>query len=197
MAIADQLQPMRVLAWPAFRKRQANPHAALLATALQNQGVGIDDWTPMRALFQHVDIWHLHHPDTVVYPRSSLICLIGVLVFGLLLILARLRRTRILWTIHDFDNNDGLHPRLEAWFWRFFLPRVDACICLTSGSVTRARERFPQLQTVPAYVIAHGHYAVMIGNRLLIHKQVVVYFGIQAFCHQVSLSAIKFAVGNF
>ncbi|MCA9471711.1 MAG: hypothetical protein MRJ96_12145 [Nitrospirales bacterium] len=147
-----------VLAWPAFRKERANPHAALLARALREKGVVIDDWTPVRAFMRKVDIWHLHHPDTVVYPRHTFVSFCGVVTFAGLLCLARFRRTRIIWTIHDFTNNDGLHPWLESWFWQFFLPRLDACICLTEGGIVRARERFPQLRELPVYAVPHGHF---------------------------------------
>jgi beta-1,4-mannosyltransferase len=149
---------LRVLAWPAFRKRAANPHAALLAAELQNLGVDIDDWTPWRALSRNVDLWHIHHPDTVVYPRSLWRCFIGTVVFALLLKVASWRRIRVIWTIHDFDNNDGLHPQLEKQFWRYYIPAVDGFICLTEGSITPARKRFPQLASVPGFAVEHGHY---------------------------------------
>lgn len=118
----------------------------------------IDDWTPWRALTRRVDLWHLHHPDTVVYPRSAVRSFIGTVLFWLLLQSARCRRIRIVWTVHDLDNNDGLHPWLEAWFWRFYLPHVDAFICLTRASIQLARQRFTPLQGKPGFVIEHGHY---------------------------------------
>lgn len=149
---------LSVLAWPAFRKRAANPHAALLATELKKLDVDIDDWTPWRALSRNVDLWHLHHPDTVVYPRSLWRCLIGTVLFAFLLKVARWRRIRIIWTVHDFDNNDGLHPKLENRFWRYYIPAVDGFICLTEGSISLARERFPQLTSVPGFAVEHGHY---------------------------------------
>ena len=148
----------RVLAWPAYRKRAANPHAALLADAIRAQGGDIEDWTPLRALSRPADLWHLHHPDTVVYPRRTLRALLGTGLFALLLAIARRRGTRVLWTVHDFDNNDGLHPRIERHLWRFFLPRIDAAICLTEGGVEQARRRFPALRCIPVRAIPHGHY---------------------------------------
>jgi glycosyltransferase involved in cell wall biosynthesis len=149
---------MKILAWPAFRKEAANPHAALLYRELCRLGVEVEDWTPARACLRHADLWHLHHPDTVIYRRSRLYSLLGTLLFCALLSLARLRGTRILWTIHDLDNNDGLHRHLEPWFWRLFLPRVDAYLCLTEGSRHQARRRFPQLERLPGFVVPHGHY---------------------------------------
>ena len=80
-------------------------------------------------------------------------------VFVVILTLARLRGTRIIWTIHDLGSNDRLHPRLEHWFWNWFTQRIDAIIGLTHHSLTLADERFRSIRQLPRYVIPHGHYA--------------------------------------
>ena len=147
-----------MLAWPAFRKRDANPHAALLCERLRDLGVAVDDWTPARAALRAVDLWHLHHPESVVYLRSRLRSTLTTLAFCALLALARARGTRILWTVHDLGSHDRLHPTLEAWFWPFFVSRVDAYVCLSEGGPRLARERFPGLRGRPGFTVPHGHY---------------------------------------
>jgi beta-1,4-mannosyltransferase len=149
---------LRVLAWPAFRKEAANPHAALLARELIALGMQVVDWTPPRALLRPGDLWHLHHPETVLYRRSVIRSVFETITFLGLLWLARFRGVRVVWTIHDLGSNDGLHPRLEAWFWQAFIPEVDAAICLSERSRTMAFERFPGLIGRPMHVVAHGHY---------------------------------------
>ena len=52
----------------------------------------------------------------------------------------------------------ALHPRLEAWFWREFIPRVDGAISLSHTGLAAALQRFPQLQRIPTGVIRHGFY---------------------------------------
>jgi len=151
-------RPVRVLAWPAFRKRDANPHAALLCERLRDLGVEVDDWTPARAGLRSVDLWHLHHPESVVYLRSRLRSALTTVAFCALLALARLRGIRILWTVHDLGSHDRLHPKLEAWFWPFFVSRVDAFVCLSDGGARLARERFPGLRDRPGFTVPHGHY---------------------------------------
>ena len=147
-----------MLALPAFARRALNPFQALLYDELGELDVEVDDWSFARALFRHADIWHLHHPDTVVFPRSTLQSLVETVLMRLLLSWARLRGTRILWTVHDLDSSDGVHPRLEAWFWRYFLTRVDACVYLTETGRRLARERFPALCRVPGYLVPHGDF---------------------------------------
>lgn len=147
-----------MLAWPAFRKESANPHAALLARELIGLGVCLVDWTPSRALLRPGDLWHLHHPETVLYRRSLAASSLETLMFLSLLLLARVRGVPILWTIHDLGSNDRLHPRLESWFWRVFIARVDAFVCLSEQTRTMALERFPGLVGRPAHIVPHGHY---------------------------------------
>jgi beta-1,4-mannosyltransferase len=149
---------LRVLAWPAFRKRAANPHAALLARELIALGAEVVDWTPVQALLRPGDLWHVHHPDTVVYRRSLARSAFEAITFLGLLWLARRRRARVVWTIHDLGSNDGLHPRLEAWFWKAFILGLDAFICLSRSSKTLALERFPALLDRPGQIVPHGHY---------------------------------------
>jgi len=154
---ADQRR-VKVLAWPAFRKRDANPHAALLYEKLRELGVEVEDWTLGSACLRSVDLWHLHHPESVVYLRSGLRSALEMLAFCGLLTLARWRGTRILWTVHDLGSHDELHPQLEAWFWRFFASRVDGYICLSEGGAAQAWERFPKLRELPRFTVPHGHY---------------------------------------
>ena len=84
---------MRVLAWPAFRKQAANPHAALLAQEIRDLGVDVADWTPVRALVRPGHVWHLHHPETVLFRRNAAAATGETAIFVCLLLLARLRGT--------------------------------------------------------------------------------------------------------
>jgi glycosyltransferase involved in cell wall biosynthesis len=149
---------LQVLAWPAFAKADANPHAALLAAELRQLGVAIRDWTPWRALATPGPLWHIHLPETVLYRRSALLALVETAAFVLLLSLARWRGTRVVWTVHDLGSNDRWHPRLEAWYWRRYTARVDAVICLSREALRLARQRFPVLERRPGHVVPHGHY---------------------------------------
>lgn len=158
---------LRVLALPAFGRRSLNPFQGLLYDEVEKLDVDVRDWTFARALFHRADIWHLHHPDTVVFPRSTVQSAVETVMMRCLLSLARWRGTRIVWTVHDLDSSDGVHPRLERWFWRYFLPRLDACICLTETGRRLAHERFPVLRGVPSFVTPHGDFRPAYPNTLL------------------------------
>jgi beta-1,4-mannosyltransferase len=162
MDIADpgqvQQRHLRILALPAFRRRTANPFQALLYERVQTRNVEVREWSFARALWARVDLWHLHHPDTVVFPRRLWQSLAETVLFRLLLLIARWRGIRILWTVHDLDSSDGLHPRLEAWFWSYFLPRIDGYVCLSASGRRLALQRFPALARLPGFLTPHGHF---------------------------------------
>jgi glycosyltransferase involved in cell wall biosynthesis len=150
---------LRVLALPAYRRRALNPFQALLYDEVSKLNVEVGDWSFWRALWQPCDIWHLHHPDTVIFPRRAWQSAIETCLLRVLLSWARLRGIRIIWTVHDLDSSDGVHPRIERWFWSFFLLRLDAFICLTEAGRELALQRFPALQHLPSYINPHGDFS--------------------------------------
>lgn len=150
---------LRVLALPAYKRRALNPFQALLYDEVSKLSVEVHDWSFWRALWQPCDIWHLHHPDTVIFPRRTWQSAIETTLFRVLLSWARRRGIRIVWTVHDLDSSDGIHPRIERWFWSFFLPRLDGFICLTEAGRKLALTRFPALKRLPSYIIPHGDFS--------------------------------------
>ena len=150
---------LRVLALPAYARRSLNPFQALLYDEVGKHGVHIADWSFLRALWWPCDIWHFHHPDTVLFPRSRWQSTLETIALRLLLSWARIRGIRLLWTVHDLDSSDDVHPRLETWFWRYFLPRLDGYICLTESGRRLARARFRALLPLQSFVIEHGDFS--------------------------------------
>lgn len=159
---ANPRRRLRVLALPAYRLRKLNPFHALLYEQVERYNVEVEDWSFWlafwRAFWRSCDVWHLHHPDTVVFPRSRWQSTAETVLFRLLVSWARLRGIKVVWTVHDLDSHDGLHPILERWFWRYLLPRLDAYICLTESGRRLASERFPALGLLPSFVTPHGDF---------------------------------------
>ncbi len=149
---------LRVLALPAFARRRSNPFQAMLYGELEHLNVQVSDWSYLSALWRTADLWHFHHPDTVVFPRARWQSFGETVAMRLLLAWAKLIGIKILWTVHDLDSSDGLHPKLEAWFWRYFIPRLDGCIYLTRFGNQLAAQRFPELREKQSFVITHGDF---------------------------------------
>ncbi len=156
--------PVRVLALPAYLRRAQNPFTALLYDEMRALDVEVADWTWWRAATRPCDIWHLHHPDTVLFPRRRWQSAAETLAMRLLLALAALRGIKVIWTVHDLGSHDGLHPALERWFWSYLPPRVDAFVSLTETGRDLARRHWPALAATPGYVVPHGSFRSVYPN---------------------------------
>lgn len=165
-AAAGRLRPLRILGQPAFRNRGTNPYNWLLYTHLVSAGVEVDEFSWPRVLHGTYDVWHLHWPES--YPNKHSHALALKQSAGLLALLrwARARGTKVVWTVHNLRHHDAIHPRLERWFWRHFLPAVDGYISLSGEGRALASGRFSPLRRRPGFVVPHGHYRPCYPNRI-------------------------------
>jgi beta-1,4-mannosyltransferase len=147
---------MKVLAYPGFSQREINPYTRLLYGPMAAE---VLDFSHRRALATRHDIFHLHWPEwelnCIVNPFEAALRL-RLKLF--LIDLMRARGTKVIWTAHNLKAHDGLHPRLERWFWNAFTKRVDGYIALTDSGRIAAKARFPNLKCASGYVVNHGHY---------------------------------------
>lgn len=112
----------------------------------------------MRLLFGSDDVLHVHWPDYALKQSSAGRAMLKVLAMFALMDLARLRGKKIIWTVHNLGSHEGFHPRLERWFWKNFVTRLDGYISLSESGKSAFLERFPAMRNVPGFVIPHGHY---------------------------------------
>lgn len=125
---------------------------------MERAGAQVAEFTPRRALSGRYDVWHVHWPDDFLSIRSP-VRAVGYVVAELVLMgLARLRGTRIVWTVHDLGPHESPHPWLEPLFWRAFVPMVDGFVTLSDHARDAAQAQFPALQRRPSAVVPHGHY---------------------------------------
>jgi beta-1,4-mannosyltransferase len=158
--VNDRRGALRVLAWPARRRRSLNAYGTLLYDQLERgaRRVHTEDWTPLRALLRGADLWHVHFPDALLSVRSLARASFNVAAFALLLSLARVRGSRIVWTIHDLESADALHPRLAARVQAWLARRVDGILTLSRTAHDLALDRHPCLRRLPVRIVPHGHY---------------------------------------
>src|SRR5438067_1934267 len=142
----------RVLAWPAYKPETGNPYTALLAGALERRGVSVDEFTARRLLRGRYDVWHLHWPERVANR------LLRVPAFVLLVLVARARRMRLVWTVHNIEGHTCRHPRVERGLMQWLSRRLDGIVALSGAGAGAARRRYPALDAAPAVVVSHGHY---------------------------------------
>jgi beta-1,4-mannosyltransferase len=147
------IEKMQILAWPI--KTPWNPYTGLVYSNLRAD-VKSDGW-PGNLLRKYA-VWHVHWPDALLNIPNAAHAAFKLSGMFATMDYLRFRGTRVVWTIHNVASHERLHPRLEAWFWRNFIPRLDGAISLSSAGLEMAKERFPHLKEIPTAVIPHGHY---------------------------------------
>ncbi|HEX7049408.1 MAG TPA: glycosyltransferase family 4 protein [Longimicrobiales bacterium] len=159
---------MKVLAWPGCEAPETNPYSRLLYRHLQRVGghVRVGEFSTRQFFADDWDLWHVHWPEALLHAPSAARAAIETLHFVAMVTVARLRGIRIVWTIHDLESHSRRRPRLEAWFKRWFIPRLDGAIALTPGGAAAARARYPALRDKPVAVIPHGHYMDVYPNEV-------------------------------
>lgn len=153
---------MRILASPAFANEKVNPYNALLyrhILAADEQGKkAVEDYSHKRALWGRYDILHFHWPDGYVNQRSRLKSWQRALLFAAILLLSKLKHSKIVWTVHNVNPHDAFHPGFSRRFIHWFVQQCDGFIFMSEDS----KEKFLQLYQPPASahygIIPHGHY---------------------------------------
>jgi beta-1,4-mannosyltransferase len=149
-------RPLDVMAWPAFRSE--NPYTPLLYRELEKLGLAVSEFSPLRLLTSAPAILHLHWPEMAVNVPGLPRAFVRGTALLLLIALARVRGTKIVWTVHNLHSHEARNPRLERWFWRAFIPLLNGYISLSPGGGETARRHFARLQDRHSFIIPHGHF---------------------------------------
>jgi len=182
--ISRELQ-LRIVASPAFRNRESNPYNWLLYS---NMRADVTEYSDRVAPAPGCTILHFHWPEKELNAARNTVLTYARLRCKLLAIDRwRKQGAKLVWTVHNLKTHEQLHPRLERWFWREFTSRVDGFIALSEAGLATARREYPRLESVPGFVIPHGHYRDEYPNdsgqdvsaRLGIgaHTKVLLFFG--------------------
>lgn len=150
---------MRILASPAYSNRKANPYNALLYDAVRECGVNVDEYSHKRIILGQYDIVHYHWPDGYINVPSlpKTISRIAILLFSIFI--CRLKKTKIIWTVHNMAPHDAYYPRLSRNVLKFFARHCAGFIFLSKHSETRFLELYDfDPASVQTAVIPHGHY---------------------------------------
>lgn len=149
---------MRIIAWPMRSSRRGNPCNDLLYAEMARIGVDVEEFS-IRALFlRRFDILHIHWPDTMFARERLGAALVRSAALLTILGIARAKRTRIVWTVHNATPHERWRPRYESFMERCFAARVDGVIALTATSARETVGRLPARGLPPRFVIPHGDY---------------------------------------
>ncbi|PFG33183.1 glycosyltransferase [Sanguibacter antarcticus] len=150
--------PRVVESWPARQNRAKNPFQALLTEGLERQGWVVREFNLKRSPFRRADVWHWHWPDAQFSRKGTVRARVRSLMLRTLLLLARARGTRVVWTVHNFANHEGNNAEVEARFFAHLQKVVSGVHFMSEASRTEAYERLPYLAQRPYVVLPHGHY---------------------------------------
>lgn len=155
---------MKILAWPKSENRQTNPYNYLLYSEIEKRGVRVDEFRYRRLFQEKYDYLHVHWPEGMVNERKIVrgLGLLAKLLF--MLLTAKLRGTRIIWTAHNLkahEENPSLRRVYDVLFPRF----VDYVHCL-SGYTQRAILGDSRYSSAKVFVLHHGHYRPLYPQQL-------------------------------
>ncbi|MDF2571438.1 MAG: glycosyl transferase group 1 [Sporomusa sp.] len=161
---------MRILAWPAFKNQRQNPYNLLLYSNLQELDplVEVYEYSTKTLLLKQFNIWHFHWPENI-FRQPLLTLLRRLLAFIWKVWFAKLRGVRLVWTVHNLQSHESLHPRWEKKFKRWLIDKLDGIIFLTENAHELLLSQHPEAASIPAKVIPHGHYMSSYKNTMNPH----------------------------
>lgn len=151
--------PLRVLAWPARRKRVDNPYSYLVQESTAPHGIETTEFGPKPLLASKWDVIHIHWPDMVLLRGGAARQAVTGLLLLLVLRVHRMLGARLVWTVHNVMPHERTAPRVAQWFMTSFSAIVDGVISPSAAGVEMAAEAYPRLAECPTQIVPIGSYA--------------------------------------
>ena len=130
-----------------------------LNDGLERYGWKVSQFTYRRALINKYRIFHLHFPDLLVgNPLRVVVALRRVVIICCLLMIARVRRSKIVWSVHNLVSHEQFHPWLESVFLRWLSAQLSMSIHMSDTGRLAAYKLYPPLEKRPSVVIPLMHF---------------------------------------
>lgn len=149
---------MRILASPALSNEKINPYNALLYRELNHLGVQVEEYSHQKALLEKFDILHFHWPDGYINQASLLKSLQRIMLLALVILVAKAKGTRIIWTVHNVAPHDAFRPQLSGRFMHWFIQVCNGFIFMSEESKATFFSRYNPPKDIHYAIIPHGHY---------------------------------------
>lgn len=168
---------MIVCGYPAFKNAQTNPYNMLLYSALIEKGCTVSEFDKIKFILQKTDILHIHWPDLIINHKSLLKTVISIARLCTLVLLCRLKRIKIVWTVHNLMPHDAYHEKTMKIALNWFVGHCSGLIFLSNSSKAEFI-KFYKLKNLPAcQIIPHGHYKSVydkINNKLEARRELAL-----------------------
>jgi beta-1,4-mannosyltransferase len=154
---------MRILASPAFANKKINPYNALLysninAITRKHTRSIVQEYSHKKAIFEKFDIVHFHWPDGYINQKNILKSWQRSLLLRFILLVVKLKGSKIVWTVHNVTPHDAFHPRYSQRFMRWFAKRCNGLIFMSEESKATFFNLYDCKDDVRHAIIPHGHY---------------------------------------
>ena len=149
---------MRVLAWPARRKRHDNPYSFLVQESTAPHGATTEEFSLANLLRHRWDVVHVHWPDMALLRGGFVKQLAGCAAVLGLLRLQRLRGAAVVWTVHNLRPHEVTHQRLADWYLARFVDLLDGVLSPSAYGLEQAEAAYPALRVLPSAITPIGHY---------------------------------------
>lgn len=148
---------IRILAKPKYGSSNLI-NDRLYAEVEKQPGIEVISWTPLRMLGCQYELLHVHWPENVLNESNWIRACLKVTSLMCALYWVRLCGRKLAWTAHNLEAHDGRFPKLEALFWRLFIPLIDGVIALSDESRCRLRRIRNLSAATKELVVPHGNY---------------------------------------
>jgi hypothetical protein len=112
------------------------------------------------AKFFRFDVLHIHWPEFYITDRPNYIAIFLAPAFLVYLIVAKLLRKNIVWTIHDVVPVKAPHARLLRLYLLSVRVLADAYVFMNPSSEAEFARLFPRARRKTAWHVPHGAYPV-------------------------------------
>ena len=149
---------MQILAAPAFSNEKVNPYNSLLYREMDKLESDVNEYTHKKALLEKFNVVHFHWPDGYINKKNFFKSLQRVFLFASVITLAKLKGSKIVWTVHNVAPHDAYRPQLSKHFMNWFIKRCDGLIFMSDESKSTFLNLYSPPKTIQYTIIPHGHY---------------------------------------
>ncbi len=161
-----------ILAWPAYATKANNPYNYLIYKEIEKSGYPVFEFDfNWRNVLKHsfsnkYKIFHIHWPSNILsystYQQASR----RLILFHLFLIIIKIFRKKIIWTVHNLQAHESDHPRLQMKLDQILYQYVDGFISLNKKGLEQIQTKTSKKGTQKFKYIPHPHYQNYYDNNI-------------------------------
>jgi hypothetical protein len=151
--------PLRILSLPG-KDTTANPYITHFCEALEHAGMSTINIHTFDGKRFNFDILHIHWPEFYVTERPIHIALVSAPAIIFYILITKLLRKKIAWTVHDVIPIKARNPRLLRFYLFCVRLLIDAYVFMNLSSEAEFVKRFPRAKTKILWRVPHTPYPV-------------------------------------